>query len=378
MALSRAVSKNLIQPRCLLLQTRLCSHGRSKGEATFGESHNRLAPSSKRQMKSTEQAPQAFVHFPVISGSEVSFPVLPNQFWDGTTSHEEDMTESLLKQFEVSRSPESTLRILGDTDLSMVEDASEELLKSFEVPGSLATAAKLLLHVDVKLMLSRSQAAQSAVESLPVQKKKSFVMPKIADRMVTTFGGEENTVALVCRFARVASDIAGAETHEQKVDIVCSAVQDICGSQALGSDEIDEIVGAVSEAQQQGRYQQERSHTATNVIRHLSFENVWQKLNEVQRQLVTVGCQSGNLTSDGLVKGLQAFEESWRRLSNTQHETAKNNLRSLAEYDVASLKQHYSKSLNKHMHVVPNTPDISKPSVGLLLALARHSSHRTE
>lgn len=378
MALSRAVSKNLVQPRCLLLQTRLCSHGRAKGEATSSESHNRLSPSSKRHMKNTEQAPQAFVHFPVISGSEVSFPVLPNQFWDGTTSHEEDMTESLLKQFEVSRSPESTLRLLGDTDLSMVDDASEELLKSFEVPGSLATAAKLLMHVDVRLMLSRSQAAQSEQESLPVQKKKPFVMPKIADRMVTTFGGEENTVAVVCRFARVASDIAGADTHKEKVDIVCGAVQDICGSQALSSEEIGEIVSAVSEAQQRKGHQQEPSHTATNVIRYLSFENVWQKLNEVQRQLVTVGCQRGNMTSDGLVKGLQAFEESWRRLSDAQHDTAKINLRSLAENDVALLKQHYSKRLNKHMHAVPNTPDISKPSVGLLLALARHSSHRTE
>lgn len=332
MALSRAITKSLASSRPLFLQTRLCSHGQMKGDVLASSVSSHLAPAAGRHFQWTDQRPQALLHAPVISGDDVSIPSLPPPQSTRRASPDDWYFESSV----ATGSGEAAACLIGDVDLHVLEDVNTELLRCFEIPGSRDIATQLLDNIEVRAMLSKSQAAKRAV-ALPRPKQTSFAKPNMTDRFVTIFGGVDNALAVVCRFARAANEMAASKSHGEGAQVIRIALCDILGNRAMDGFEVDKIVDAVSEAQQ-NMMDLGGSFTATDAIRFLSFENVWQNLSAEKRQLVARECQSSAATGSGLISGVKAFHEAWQQMTDERQDIARANLSSLARRSLSAVE----------------------------------------
>lgn len=217
-----------------------------------------------------------------------------------------------------------------------LENDCEEILKRFEVAGSKETADRLFQNIEIRLKSSRRAAARTVSAELTPRHR----MPPLSGQMVARFGNAENIAALVNRFARMAYDIAISDDRCGQTDIVTSAVQDIFGSQRLAPCEIAAIVDAVSGAQA-CNMSQEVPYWASEVIRFLSFANVWQMLSVEHRRLIAQGphgCHSGKVSTAGLVDGLKAFEKSWQGLSDLDQCLARINLGAMARQNLSKIR----------------------------------------
>lgn len=324
MALSRVTFRSLAHSKPLCPRVglfipkrgvRLISNTCFEGGAVYP---HRGEPSASTSSTWNQQVPQIVSHVPVINGHDVSFPSQPPKSRGVDPGFSVDM---------VFGSDELAQQSLDSYTNS--EGVSEEVLRSFEVSGSSEIAARLFQNVEVRAALSRRLPAAN------ILKYKARQMPAAGDKMVARFGNPENVVALVCRFAKVAYDIGSSASREEKTAAIVDAVKDIVGNEGHDHIEVDAIVEAVSRAQH-GKICERLAYTPVHVIRFLSFENVWQQLNAEQRNLIMGGCQSRNMTSNGLVDGLKAFERSWLSLSVGQQRTAQGNLSSIAQRNIST------------------------------------------
>lgn len=219
---------------------------------------------------------------------------------------------------------------ISDTAPDQSVDASaEELLKSFEVASSLDIANRLFEGIEVRMALSKRKSTEESST-----KRRSYrPMPVLSDQMMKHFGTGENITALVCRFGRMAYDIAQTEDHAKQRGIVTSAVQEVLGIESSRCLEVDDIVDAVSGAQQQ-KMHPDVTYTPSHVVRFLSFANVWRKLDAEQQRLITTGqtgSSSSKMTTYGLVEGLKVFEKSWESLTPAEQSLAQANLCRMAK-----------------------------------------------
>jgi hypothetical protein len=272
------------------------------------------------------------VQVPVISGNDVSIPSLEHP--QSTTGSAPD--DQYFERHDAPASREIAARFIGDVDLHIMKDANAELLKRFEVPGGRDIATRLLHDIEVRVMLSKSRAAETAA-MLPRPKQSSFVKPAVTDRLAKTFGGLDNAVAVVCRFAGAVNEMAASKSHSEEGRAVYAVIHQLLGDKAVERFEVDKIVNAVSKAQGSGMASH-GSCTATDAIRFLSFENIWQRLTSEQRYLVTRECQNCAATGSGLMEGVQAFAEAWRNMPNEEQDTARANLSRLAHQSFADSK----------------------------------------
>lgn len=341
MALGRAITKRFTLSLPARLQVRFNSDMRSKDGVIFG----------------SQRIPQAVLHVPVINGDAVFFPLQDSpqhakdpgsdcdlgvpgvtalrpiaQHSAGSGSSCENSSGDALKGFLAWPSSATHQPLCPGIP---IESAYEDALKGFEVAGSRDIAARLFQNIELLSVLARRRKAQKVVKI----RSKIRERPSIGNHMAQTFGSAENVVALVCRFARMAYDIGRSEASMEKHSIVSHALQDVLGRQALDRSDIAPLVHAISEALQLNSPRL-GSLGAPEIIRYLSFENVWQKLGIEQRQLITDGFASGKMTSDGLVDGVTAFEKSWQNFSCAQKELAKQSLRCFAQnYRAARIQE---------------------------------------
>lgn len=343
MSLFVGASKKLARLRPLALQARFSSHSRSKGDVDFSE-FGRLTssgPGANWMLWIGDQKHPDMAHLPTISGDDVSFPwherVRSSDGADADHMHSFGTGVDFLHTSLHSRGDVQTVdsKLIQDIAIGAVEDQklNEECLQRFEVPGSAEIAQRLFHNVEVRAMLARSQVAEKRAASALPRKKVFHTKPAVSDGLAASFGSTQNVVAVVCRFAKLARDVAGADSRQGKVDAVTAGVQDIVGSLAFGQYEVDSIVDALSE-EHHAHSCREASYLATGIVRFLAFENIWQRLSGDQRQRVMdapAGCGNLPTTSEGLVQGLKVFVAAWQRMSDAQQRFARINLCALAQ-----------------------------------------------
>lgn len=303
----RTSLRTLIHPRSFCHQVRGASHTVGNAPALFLD----LGGTDRRR----NLQHQFHGHIPIIDGKTISFPVISDS----------------------------------------VPGASDNALSNYEVPNSAKIAARLFHNAEYQTWRSKWRLS---VARAAVGRRKMNYSNK---QMSTIFGTATNSVALVLRFARIASEISRSEDSLCRRTAVGSVLREILGNRHLNDNHVEAIAEAVHKAQKR-KLRTQGTGAIPDIIMFLSFENVWQQLNAGQRQLVSsssLWLQGGKMMSAGLAEGIKAFGKLWQNLGDEQRRLGEANLHSHFVEMSSSFDRHLQETASMSMSSQKNCDELN-------------------